>query len=79
MNICIPPWRWRTRGGASTKVCMPSWKQTTKDRCIDKDLCATMKTKGRGSVDIDLHPTTEMKDERGGMVLMKGAREMWWR
>jgi hypothetical protein len=52
MNICIPLWRWRMGGGgALTKVCMPSWKQTTKDRCIDKDLCATMKMKGRGSVD----------------------------
>ena len=44
--------------------------------CIDKDLHATTEMKDRGSVEINLHPTTETRDKEGGMVLTKGGREM---
>jgi hypothetical protein len=84
-KICIPPWRQRMREGALIKICMPSWKQRMREGALTKicmppwkQMHATMKTKDGGSVEIDLHPTMETRDE-GGRVLTKGGREMWWR
>ena len=60
------------RGGALEEVCMPSWKQTRKDGCVDEGLHATTEVKDGGGIDADpgenLHAAMETGDEGGTLA-----------
>jgi hypothetical protein len=74
MKICIPPQKRRRRAGLM-KICIPPWRRRMREGALMKICMPPWKC----SVEIDLHPTTETRDEGGGVVLTKGGREMWWR